>query len=109
DKQPVRLFLRGFDPRQGEGFVRSTELQFDAADHQTITASIGETRMSSADLLEFVQAKYDFKNATIEELPNLADFQSDALEISVNVPSKAPSEAPLLIKIKVAFEQGMRV
>jgi len=110
DGKPVRIHLRGFDVRQGKGFLESAEFQAGEVKPKVVARTIDEGRLTSSELSEILTKEYDFKNATIEEVGSIVEDQLGShLDVAAKIPAKAVSKPPLLVRIRIFFEKGFAV
>lgn len=106
DEKPLRIHLRGFDARQGKGFLDSAEFQAGEVKPRISARTIDEGRLTSSELREILTKDYDFKNATIEQIGSiLEDEAGSEVRFEAKIPAKVASKPPLLLRIRIVFER----
>jgi hypothetical protein len=108
--QTVTLHLRGFEPRQARGFVKNTEINLDQETAPKLIATIEEQPIEPGELSEILKQDYDFHNATIERISDpIATSDGQLVEVDLKAPAKVVTKPPLLMRIKLLFQDGFRI
>lgn len=103
---PVYVHLRGFDARQGRGFLDTAELQMGKVRPKEIIRTIDEARISSSELENILKTEYDFKTARIEEVRTIAESEAGTeVEATVKIDAASAAKPPLLMRIRMFFER----
>jgi len=109
DGLPVRVHLRGLDPRQARGFIDSAELHLDDLKPTEVIATVDDAGLSSTELSDILRQNYDFEHATIGDIPTILNPSDRQIDIDITVPHKTQSKPPLLVRIRIFFEQGIQL
>jgi hypothetical protein len=107
---PLRLHLRGFSPREAEGFKNSTELQLAGLDKSPqLFATVEESKMTPDDLRTMLSERYNFREAKITEIsqPVLTE-DGEETTLGLQAPAKK-GRASLLMWVTVRLKNGVRM
>ncbi len=109
---PVRLHLRGFEPREGKGFTKSAELRLAGfgGEDRPITATIEDTPLSPDELKAMLVEKYRFNDIKITKISDT--FVTEKGEVGVHVDAEvAPVHGfrALLVRFTVILREGVQM
>jgi hypothetical protein len=111
DSGPIRLHLRGFEPWEGQGFVKSGELQLEAlhAKERTITATIEDQThpLNTEELKAILAEKYKFDEIEITKIskPFLTERGETALDVEAKVKPVSGLKA-LILRFRIILREG---
>jgi hypothetical protein len=111
-KTPVRLYLRGFEPREAKGFVKSTELQLAGFDEPPrLSATVEDSEIEPRQLKALLQEKYNFREARIRSVsePFVTEEGLTGVHVDAEIPALRAGKPPLLVRIKVILRQGVEM
>jgi hypothetical protein len=109
---PVRLHLRGFEPREGKGFTKSAELQLAGlgGEERTVTATIENEPLAPEELKAMLADKYRFDEIKITKVSD--PFVTERGEVGVDVEAEVrPVRGlkALLLRFRVILREGVQM
>jgi len=105
--EPMELHLRGFQPRQGSGFVDTVEVHLPKEQRGRLFATLDEGQVDPAALRRVLAEEYDTSRATIQRVTT--EPTTRALHVDVSIPAKAAAKPSLLLRVKMFFAEGVEV
>jgi hypothetical protein len=109
---PVRLHLRGFGPREGQGFAKSAELQLAALgeNKRTITVSIEDHPFSPDELKAILADSYKFDEIKVTKVsePFVTERGETAVDVEAQVRPLRGFQK-LLLRFRVILREGIQV
>jgi hypothetical protein len=105
--KPVELHLRGFESRQGSGFVDTVEVHLPPEQRGRIFATLDDGRVEPATLRRVLSEEYDASRAAIRGISR--EETSRALNIDVDIPARVAAKPPLLLRVKMFFADGAEI
>jgi hypothetical protein len=99
----VKLYLAGFEPRQGKGFAKSVEMNLTEGEFPKLTATIEGEPIEPEELSRLLRKEYRLEEAKVTKLA-VADDKS--VDVELTVPSKEVARPSLIVRLKLWFEEG---
>jgi len=109
---PVRLHLRGFEPREASGFARSTELQLASfREPPELAATVEAADIPAERLKAFLTEEYNFREVKIKDIsePVVTAEGETRVDIDAEIAAVKPGRPSLLVRITVFLRQGVQM
>jgi hypothetical protein len=109
---PVRLHLRGFEPREGKGFTKSAELRLAGMGGETrqVTATIEHEPLTPEELKAMLIEKYKFDEIKVTKVSD--PFLTERGEVGVDVEAEVKpvrGVKALLLRFRVILREGVQM
>jgi len=108
---PVRLHLRGFEPREARGFASSTELQLagDGEPLRLITTA-ERSEMAPEELKAMLTEKYNFREVKIKSIsePFVTEEGETGFHVDAEIAAANSAKPPLLVRITIMLKRGFQ-
>jgi len=110
---PVRLHLRGFEPREGKGFTQSADLQLagmGGGGDRTVVATIEHEAVSPEELRAILADKYKFDQIKVTKVsdPFLTEHGEVAVDLEATV-RPARGVRALILRFRVILREGVQM
>lgn len=102
----VKLYLAGFEPRQGKGFAQSIEMNLGEEKLPKITATIEAEPLEPAEFSRILHDDYKLAEARVTAI---SAEDSRTVNVELSVPAKEIARPSLLVRIRILFEEGFAV
>lgn len=99
----VKLYLAGFEPRQGKGFARSIEVNLPEDAAPKITATIEGEPIAPDELSRILNRDYKLEAAKITEISSAGP---GSVDVELTVPATEIVRPSLVVRLKIWFETG---
>ena len=107
--QPVHLHLRGFKPREAQGFARSAELQLATSEVRVkIGATIEDGEVAPERLKGLLAESYAFREVTVKDVSKPYQDSEGRSAIDLGLEARAKSGKTLLIRLKLTLKAGVQ-
>jgi hypothetical protein len=110
--KPVNLHLRGFQPREGYAFSRSTELRLNNTETRpAVTTTVHDSDLSLEDLTTILKTEYDFQQVSIRKISEtfVTTRGEEAVNIELEARPRERSGRTLLLRITAVLRTGVRM
>ena len=108
---PVRLHLRGFEPRAARGFTQSAELQMASfGETGEIRATLETAEVDALKLKALLSEKYNFREVSIKEVSQ--PFVTENGEMAIHVDAEVAvfkAKEPLHVRFQIALKRGIQM
>jgi hypothetical protein len=99
----VKLFLSGFEPRQGKGFAKSVEMNLSGEEFPKLTATIEGEPIAPEELSRLLNKDYRLESGKVTKL---VITDSRTIEAELTVPATEVTRPSLIVQIKLFFKAG---
>jgi hypothetical protein len=110
--RPVRLHLRGFEPREAKGLTQSAELQLAGFEEPPeMTATVEGSDIPPERLKAFLTEQYNFREVTIRDIsePFVTPEGEVGVHVDADIAAVKPEHPPLRVRITVMLKKGLQM